>query len=465
MPLALARIAVKRVRNALRKSTTLVQNSGALAIGTIAAAALGFVYWWLAARLLPPEVIGEASAALAVMGLVGLLGEAGLGTLLMGEIVRHPGKAPGLLAATVSVAVPLAVVLAMLFIFGAHLASSTRLIEGWYESVAFLLCCGLTAFSILADTGFVGSLRSSGRMIRQVLFSVFKLALIAAAVAAGDTSNPMILMTWAAALLLSWIAVDVLTRGGVRRLVARPDFHLLHSLRGKVLGHYMLDVALQTPAVIMPYVVLVLLSPTTNAAFVALWMLVSMASTIPASMATVLFPVVRATPKHSDHDMLVSLTASLLFSLSCAVFIFVYSQEILALFNPHYPAIAGSDLRWLGFSLLGSTLKYHACALARLGDVMRKASLWFALGGLLELCFAFAGAKLGGLQGLVVGWTLAVSIEGTYVAVMWAFATKWRAAASCTTTRPGRRSRSNGRQGYRPQKYTTTTPISSRQHR
>jgi hypothetical protein len=175
----------------------------------------------------------------------------------------------------------------------------------------------------------------------------------------------------------------------------------------------------------MPYLVLVLLSPTTNAAFVSLWMLVSMASLIPAAMATVLFPVVRASPKQSGHDILVSLMASLLFSVVCAVFVFTYSQEILAIFNPAYPEIGGSNLRFLGFSLLGSTLKFHACTLARLGDAMRKASRWFALGGLLELCFAGAGAKLDGLQGLVLGWTLAVSIEGACAGLVWAFATKW----------------------------------------
>jgi hypothetical protein len=60
---------------------------------------------------------------------------------------------------------------------------------------------------------------------------------------------------------------------------------------------------------------------------------------------------------------------------------------------------------------------------------MRKASRWFALGGLLELCFAVAGAKLGGLQGLVVGWTLAVSIEGACAALVLASATRPDSAA------------------------------------
>ncbi|MER8792441.1 hypothetical protein NKH71_32300 [Mesorhizobium sp. M0983] len=430
MPVDLAGTAIIRVRRALRKSATLVMNSGALAIGTVATAGLGFVYWWLAARLFPPEVIGKASALVSVMALVGVLGEAGLGTLLMGEIVRYPGKEPGLAAAAASVGVALAVGLALLFVFGeAYLNSSTGPIGGWFLGAAFVLGCGLTGLSIVADQAFVGTLHSSRRMIRQVLFSTFKLMLIAAAAAAGYASTATILLTWVVGLLASWIGVDLLTRGGARRLVGPPEFRLLHTLRRKAFDHYALDVALQAPCVIMPYLVLVLLSPTTNAAFVALWMLVSMASLIPAAMATVLFPVVRASPKQSRHDILLSLTASLLFSLVCAAFVFTFSQEILAVFNPAYPEIAGSSLRFLGFSLLGSTLKFHACTLARLGDRMRKSSRWFALGGVLELCLAIAGAKLGGLQGLVLGWTLAVSIEGVCAALTLAFAIKLDSAA------------------------------------
>ena len=423
MPVALARMAVERVRGALQTSATLLVNSGALAIGTIATAVLGFAYWWLAARLFPPEAIGKASAILSVIALVGLLGDAGIGTLLMGEIVRHPGRAPGLVAAAVSVGLALGLGMALSFVFGADFLGSTRLIEGWVVGVGFVLSCGLAVVSKVADQALLGSLRGTSAMIRNVLFSAFKLALIVAAAAAGSAAA--IILTWVAALLASWIGLDLLTRGGARRLVGTPDFNLLHTLRGKVLGHYALDVALQAPLVIVPYLVLVLLSPVTTAAFASVWMLVSTAAVVPAVLATVLFPVVRAGPKQFQHLFLVSLTASLLFSLACAVFIFTYSQQILGIFNPAYPEIAGTSLRFIGFGLLGSTFKFHACTLARLGDAMGSASPWFALGGLLELGFVVAGAKLGGLEGLVLGWTLAVSIEGVCMVLVWAFTAKW----------------------------------------
>lgn len=217
MPLAFVRMVIVRVSTALRKSAALVVNSGALAIGTAATAVLGFAYWWLAARLFPPEAIGRASALLSVMGLVGLLGEAGLGTLLIGEIGRHRDRAPGLVGAAACVGAALALGLASLYVFVAPLVSSTGLIGGWIESIAFVLGCGLTVLNAVALQALVGNLNSTGRMIQQVLFSLSKLMLIAAAAAGGYASNAAILLTWVAGLLTSWIGYNLLTqaaRGG-----------------------------------------------------------------------------------------------------------------------------------------------------------------------------------------------------------------------------------------------------------
>jgi hypothetical protein len=162
----------------------------------------------------------------------------------------------------------------------------------------------------------------------------------------------------------------------------------------------------------MPYLVLVLLSPTTNAAFACLWMLVSMAAIVPAVLATALFPVAVADPGQARHNILMSLSASFAFSVVCALVVFLFSRDLLALFNPAYPAIAGDGLGLLGFGLLGLTLKFHICALARLGGWMRRASLWFAFGAALEFASVAAGARFGGLSGLVLGWVVAGSAEG-----------------------------------------------------
>lgn len=403
-----------RLRSVAERHATLVKNSGALAIGTGATAVLGFVYWWLAARSFPPEVIGKASALLALMNLVGIVGEAGLGTLLTGEIVRRPDSHRGLIAA--------AALSATLLSFGAgaigllllsFLTGSTGGVgAGALAGVWLIVGSGLTGLSFVIDEAFVGMLRSGFRMLRQLLFAAFKLALLGAAVLLWTGDEAAILLTWVVAQIGSLALVEALLGWRGSSLMVRPDFHQLHGLKRKVADHYMLDLSLQTPAIVMPYVVTVLLSPTENAAFSVIWLIVSVASVVPAALATVLFPVISASPDQYRDKMLFSVAVSLAFSIGGSILLFEVSSALLGLFNPLYAAIGGTGLGFLGFGLIGLVIKFHTCTAARVQNRMRAASLWFLIGGAFELLCAALGRHAGGLDGLVLGWVAGVTVEG-----------------------------------------------------
>ena len=64
----------------------LLTNAGAMLGSVGSASVLGFAAWWLAARLFAPAEVGLASAAVALMTLLGTVSSLGLGTLLMGEL-------------------------------------------------------------------------------------------------------------------------------------------------------------------------------------------------------------------------------------------------------------------------------------------------------------------------------------------------------------------------------------------
>ncbi|WP_420135226.1 oligosaccharide flippase family protein, partial [Rhodopseudomonas sp.] len=248
------------MREAVRKSTALLQNSGALMLATVVTAGLGFGYWWLAARLFPPEVIGRAAALLSVMGLLGLLGDSGLGTLLVGELSRYRGRVAGLVSAATIVAMGLATILGMVFVLAEPLFGQVNLIAGRVTMLLFIFGSALTAFTMVVSQGLLGALNGTARMLQQVVFSVLKLGLIGMAALVGATNESAILMTWIAGAIASWLLVDRVTRGGVRSLLGRPDFTLLHALRHKVLDHYALDVALQAPGLVVPFLVVVILT-------------------------------------------------------------------------------------------------------------------------------------------------------------------------------------------------------------
>ena len=70
----------------------MLLNAGSLVGTTLMTSVLGFAYWWVAARLYAPGVVGLASALISTMTLLGTISMLGLGTLLTGELPRQPGK-------------------------------------------------------------------------------------------------------------------------------------------------------------------------------------------------------------------------------------------------------------------------------------------------------------------------------------------------------------------------------------
>lgn len=407
------------IRAASEKHGVLVKNSGALVIGTVTAAVLGFVYWWLAARTFSPEVIGTASALISLTGFVGLIGECGIGTLLTGEIIQQPKRDHGLVSAAILACLSTSLAVGGISLVLSELVSGTlsMLNPRGLDNVWIFIGFGLTGISLMIDQAFVGMLQSGFRMLRQFLFSALKLSFVALVVI-WTSDETAILISWSGSLLVSLILIELIMRRFGQTLIHPPDFKLLYMLKRKAAAHYMLDLGMQASTTIMPYLVAVLLSPASNAAFMVIWMIVSVAAIVPSALATVLFPVIRAEPALYRESMRLSLGLSLLFALVFGVFIYMYSLEIMTLFNPTYAQIGDSHLRFLGFGMIGSVVKFHACTAARVKDRMRQASLWFGLASMFELVCVTVGCRMGGLAGLSMGWVAAMLTEGVVLMLM-----------------------------------------------
>src|SRR3954454_16289476 len=97
----------------VRGNAVILANSGLLALGSASAAGLGFAYWWLAARTFPPAAVGAQSALISAMALIGLLGEAGFGTMLVGVALSQGDRAAPLITAAALAGTGAALVLAL----------------------------------------------------------------------------------------------------------------------------------------------------------------------------------------------------------------------------------------------------------------------------------------------------------------------------------------------------------------
>ncbi len=81
----------------LRSATSLLGSRGVTT-------ALGVIYWWFVARYFQPTAVGLAAACISAMTLLGTLSMLGLGTLLISELPRRPGKELSLVSAALALA-------------------------------------------------------------------------------------------------------------------------------------------------------------------------------------------------------------------------------------------------------------------------------------------------------------------------------------------------------------------------
>jgi GT2 family glycosyltransferase/O-antigen/teichoic acid export membrane protein len=415
------RAKLNRIYERFGKHSELLTNAGAIATGSFAAAALGFIYWWVAARSFTPEAVGLATAAISTMILIAMIGELGLGTLLIGEGLRNRGNAPGLVAASLVTAFLLSVALGTAFVLIAPLVITDFGAEfsTFDQEALFVFGCATMSFAMVLDQALVGWLKATQQMGRSMLFSVLKLAMLVALAAAGtaDISSHgiAIVATWVFGQLAATLlfAAWRLARG--QPIWHMPEFGQLHGRVGRVFAHHFLNTVTQGPGLILPGLVTIVLSAQANAAFYAAFTLINVACYVPAALTAVLFTIGSTDPASFFERLRFSLRLSALIGVAATVGFYLLSEFILGLFNPAYPAIAGTSLQLMGALVLPIAIKYHFITIQRLTDKMGRGAVVLGVAGAFEIGMAYVGAEWNGLWGFTLGWIIANYTEAAFL--------------------------------------------------
>ena len=401
---------IARATQQIRSNSVVLRNSAFMSLGSASAAVLGFVYWWLAARSFPAAAVGLQSALISAMTFVGLLGEGGFGTMLVGEALGQGDRAAAMIAAALLAGTGATLILALPI-------GGLLFYYAWMTlpiTILFVFGCALTGVSFVVDGALVGLLHGKWQLYRNTLLAVLKPGLLLVAVARTHDGTA-IMLTWIVGLSVSLALVC--GHASIRRVLisASPDFRSLSGRMSVVMRHHALNLAAAAPTLIMPLVVTVCAGPAVNAAFYVGWMILFIGSLVPASLTTVLFAVSGVDAVLQRQRFRFSFLLSLGFSVVIAGTLALFSDHIMGLFNPAYPALVGSAVRLLGFGLLGGAVKQHYILLMRTRGSMMIAAVWLGVGACLEMCLAAAGGVAGGVDWLTVGWLVAVTVEVAFL--------------------------------------------------
>jgi O-antigen/teichoic acid export membrane protein len=393
------------------KRDSLARNSVLIMASTVGTSGLGYLFWMVAARQLPPSAIGTATALISAGTVVSMVSNLGIGHMF---IQRLPGSdvagwsrivSGGLLlgcAATTIAAFTAAAVLpaaAGNFAFLADTAGAVALIT---TAVA------LTA-STLLDYVFVAHRASHGMLWRNLCLAVGKLVLLLGLTAAGLTTWTAVLLAWTVPSIgvTAYTLSESLTR-------LRPGARLREAgilagigaearqVRGALTGHHLINLCQAGPAALLPVLVTARLGAEQNALFYVAWMTASVLFMVSPAVAAALY----AERTNDAGDRSASLPRAAVLVLVViggpALVLFFGGGRILGLFSADYAA--------------GGEMLLQILVLAAIPDAITNLAVahWRSLGAFrlrLNLLIAFVCLTLtwlwlpgSGIEGAGIAW-------------------------------------------------------------
>jgi O-antigen/teichoic acid export membrane protein len=391
----------------------IVRNAAALYGTTIVTSILGFVYWFLAARLAPAAAVGTASAIQSAAQFLGIFCVIGLNTLLISELAADKSQARSvMLTAAAGVGVAAYIISAGVGIGLASLSSTLRHgLNGPGGILTFAVLSAFTTVLVLLDDACIGLLRGDLQLRRNAVFAVSKLALLPLLIWVwASQSGAELVIAWLIGLAISLVTLSVqlakLTKGQSTHL----DFGRIFAQRKLVMGHHWLNLSIQSPRLILPVLVAIIVGPKANAAFTAAFLVVSFVNVIPSQLSTVLFALAPGDEEDLHHQVRKTMRICLVISVVTAPLFVIFAGLILRIFGHDYVS-ATVALAILGFATYPQTIKAHYVAIARVRGRMQNAALWTLVGGCLEVGFAAVGAIKHGLTGLAAAYLIAATLE------------------------------------------------------
>lgn len=393
----------------------LLHSAAALASTTVITAALGFVYWAVAARVFPATDIGESSTAIAAMSLIAPLTLLGFGTLLLAQLPTMKGGRSTLVATVALLTGLVSGGIAMLCsrvlpsdFLGLPGIGTNLSVELLFAAAVATQCVGL-----LLDQSLLSMIGGGMQLRRNLIQAVVKLVLLVvfAATISGFGSRA-ILMSWMLANVVSLVVVGVgLMRRHMisfRQLIPAP--RMLHGLHFDAARHHVLNTALLVPYFAMPIVANVTVGSEQAAYFYAALSLSGAVFFLPLSLSTALFASGARDSRTFLMEFRKTIRYAFLACLGATAVVALVGRFVLQIFGGAYADNGYIPLVLLSLGGMGLIVKDHHVALARVtGDVGHEALLVWAL-TVLEVACAVIGAVLGGLIGLSLGWLAAVAL-------------------------------------------------------
>jgi hypothetical protein len=357
--------------------------------------------------------VGLGAALVAAMNLFSILGVLGIGTSLLEHFkVAAPVDRSALLSTGLGVAWTGGAIVTIVWLIIDHVISfpgvlhSPSLLTGSILVVASAIAATCSAF----DQAVHGMGASRDQLRRNIIASILRIGLLLLAVYLNVKDGRVILVAWALGLVGSLAATLLSPRFRFgSRVPPKERLHIIRSNWRAALGHHSLTLAMVSSSLMLPVVVASILPATEMAFFTSARLLADSALMLPYFLTVALFAAVRDLEEFRiKARRTVALGIGLAFCLLAGGAIF--GKYLLLAFGSTYSQAAQSTLLLL--LLVGPVLviKDHFVALKRMQQKRKQGAIAMTIWTGAELGGALAGAAMGTVRTLCIGWILMSAI-------------------------------------------------------
>jgi O-antigen/teichoic acid export membrane protein len=341
------------VREHLR--TPLYANAYLLMLNQGISAGLGVLYWMLAARFYPPEVVGKSSAIISTLVFISALSELSLKSAMVRFVPRAGQRVTRLVLSTYGVNLLVTLLVAAGFlILGRYFFTGVNLLNGSGISLTWLVVAAMfwTVFYV-QDGVLVGMRQALWVLLENSFYNLTKIILLVISI--WGVFGDGIVASWFIPVPLAVIGVNILV---FIRLIPRflkttkpPQEpitfrQVVRSVSGDHVGTLLAETAVR----LLPLMVVTLLGESQNAYYYQAWLIGTMLYLLAASMASS-FTVEAA--MHTNQIAQISrrtLRQMALLIVPTALALLLAAPLVLRLYGKDYSEQGAALLRWLALA-------------------------------------------------------------------------------------------------------------------
>jgi O-antigen/teichoic acid export membrane protein len=400
--------------------TPLYRNGYALILSAATPSGLGVVYWMLATRFYPAEIVGLNSAVISAMLLVSGIAQLSL-LSVMTRFLPRAGRAGGrLVGYAYLLTLAVAALAGVIFALGVEIWSPALafLASSWRFMLWFVLAVMTWCIFTLQDSVLAGLKQTVWVPIENTAFAVAKIALLLAF--AWSATRYGIFASWtipgAAVLVpMNFLIFRRFLPQHARTTAAQAEPLAARQIAGYAASNYlgsMLSLAVST---LLPLAVIHRLGPTATAYFAQPWLIASSLQLVAGNMSVSLTVEASAERERLGSYTRHALTHTFRLLAPLVAIVVIGAPYLLRSFGQEYAAQGTGLLRLLAIGALPNLVNMLALSVAR---VQSRTGAIIAIQGALcalTLGLSYPLLQIYGITGVGLAWLISQTLVAALI--------------------------------------------------